>query len=190
MKQNVAVTLCIIHVLAFAISTYIAAVDIESILVTGWICSATGLIAGIASLIAKKRSLSAVSFMTPLVAITLTLLEACVLELGPSRAALPFCIIFIVVQLTTNFVTFLSINEGAKSKQLSIKTLLVATFAFAVFFAIVRYLLKREHDTIMLIALTLAGLTFVGIVLSIHQLISSRRKPSGERISSIGRLNE
>ncbi len=178
MKQILARALCIIHVLAFAVSTYIAAVDIESILVSGWICSATGLFAGIASLIAGKSALSVVSFLTPVVAITLTLLEASILQLGPSLAALPFCIIFIIVQLTTNLVTFCSINEGVSSKQISIKTMLIATFAFAVVFAIVRYLLQREHNTIMLIALTLAGLTFVGIVLSIHQMLSAKGRKS------------
>ena len=166
--------LCLIHILAFAVCTYIAALEIETILVTGWICSATGVIAGIGSLVIKDRGLAAVSFLTPIVAVVLTALEALVLNLGPQGAAFPFCVVFIIVHLLTTFVSFRSFRFGTDSKQISIQTMLLATAAFSIVFAVARQLLQREHDVVMLIALTLAGLTFVGTVLTINNWVTSQ----------------
>ncbi len=178
MKQLVATTLCIVHILALAICTYIAALDIHSILFTGWLCSATGCIAGIASLVSRNRAVAIAAFLTPVVAITLAVLEVFLLKLGPETAALPFSIIFIVMQLITNLISFRSFSVNAESKeitkQISIKAMLLVTVASSMFFAVVRHLLHQEHDTMMLIALTLAGLTFVGVVLTIYNLICSR----------------
>jgi hypothetical protein len=174
MRRTVVTILCLVHILTFAVCTYIAAIKIETILATGWICSSTGLIAGIGSLSIKERALAVVSFLTPIVAIVLTALEALILNLGPNRASLPFCIVFIIVQLVTTVVSFRSFRFGSDAKQISLRTMLLATTAFSVVFAVARQLLHREHNVVMLIALTLAGLTFVGTVLTINNWITSR----------------
>ena len=132
------------------------------------------MIAGIASLIARERAIAAVSFLTPIVALVLTVVEVSVLNLGAGRAALPFCVVFIIVQIVTTLISFRSFSFGSDSKQISIRTMLLATVAFSIVFAIARKLLQREHDVVMLIALTMAGLTFVGIVLTISNWVTSR----------------
>ena len=158
--------------LVFSACTYVAAINIESILFTGWVCSATGLAAGVASMAAGNRAISLVSFLTPAVAVTLTYLEMYVLQLGRVSAALPFCVLFIVLQLITNVVSFQHIGlkkDGQSAgKQISIKSMLIVTLASALFFAVGRQLLRREHSVLMWIALTLAGLTFVGVVMAIY----------------------
>lgn len=178
MKRTVATTLCLIHILALTVCTYIAAIQIETILVTGWICSATGVMAGIGAIVVRERGLAAVSFLTPIIAIVLTALETSVLNLGPGGAALPFCVVFIIVQLITTLISFRSFRFGADSKQISIRTMLLVTVAFSIVFAVARHLLQREHDVVMLVALTLAGLTFVGIVLTINNWFASRGHPN------------
>lgn len=183
MKQFIAHFFCIIHVLAFAICTYIAALEIESILITGWICSATGIAAGVAALVARNRAIAVACFLTPVLAITLTILEIAVLELGPGRAALPFSIIFVITQLITNLIVFHSLSRVQRESsteplQISIKTMLVLTLAFAICFAIARKLLQFKHDTMMVIALALAGLTFIGVVLTVYNWFSSWRTKS------------
>ena len=172
MNNSIATLLCILHMLVFAACTYVAAINIESVLFTGWVCSATGLAAGVASMAAGNRAISLVSFLTPAVAVTLTYLEMYVLQLGPVSAALPFCVLFIVLQLITNVVSFQHIGlkkDGQSAgKQISIKSMLIVTLASALFFAVCRQLLRREHNVLMWIALTLAGLTFVGVVMAMY----------------------
>ena len=182
MTRTIVSALCLTHILAFAVCTYIAALSIETILITGWICSATGVLAGTASLVIKERGLAAVSFLTPIIAVVLTLLEALILNLGPRGAALPFCVVFIVVQLVTTLVSFRSFRFGPDAKRISIRTMLIATAAFSIVFAVARQLLQREHNVLMLIALSLAGLTFVGTVLTINNWISSivAQRPSAD----------
>ena len=88
MRRHTCIALCSLHLLALAVCTYIAAIEIESILVTGWICSATGIAMGISTLACKRPLLAAAGFLTPLIAAILFVLEAFLLELGPRRAAL------------------------------------------------------------------------------------------------------
>ena len=174
--------LSIIHIISFTVCTYIAAYAIESIIVTGWICSATGVIAGIAAIFSRQAILAAVSFLTPFVAVTLTALEITILNLGPERAALPFCIVFFVVQLTTNLISFRYLRFGEQSNQISIRTMLLATFAFAIVFSVARQLLQHEHNVLMLIALSMAGLTFVGIFLTISNWLISQEKTDPPKV--------
>ena len=173
-KQVVVAVLCIVHILAFTICTYIAAIDIETILVTGWICFATGLVAGISATVARELSLAWAAFLAPIVAFVLVFLEVGVLHLGPNRAALPFCIVFFVTQLATTLGSFRSIRFGSNSKQISLSLMLVTTAAFSVVFSVARFLLQREHNILMLIALSMAGLTFVGIVLTVYNWLTWR----------------
>ncbi len=58
MTRILCITLCTVHVLVLAICTYIAAIEIESIVVTGWICSITGIATGIAATKFKKPLLA------------------------------------------------------------------------------------------------------------------------------------
>jgi hypothetical protein len=76
--------------LALAVSTYVAAFHIESILTTGVICSVAGIAAGIAAIKCKRPVLAVAAFLTPILAVALFLLEALVLHLGPGKAATPF----------------------------------------------------------------------------------------------------
>lgn len=188
MKHLVATLLCLAHILTFTICTYIAAHEIRTILVSAWICSLTGIVAGLAALVSLNVWLSLVSFLTPMVAVALFLLEILILNLGPRRAALPFCITFIVVQLITNLVSFCTFKFGDGRKktinQISIRTMLVATVAISIFFAIARLLFRWEHDTIMLVALALTGLTFVGVVLTVVRLISWRTAGDSEVVKT------
>ena len=174
MKNSVAITLTIIHILTFSVCTYIAAIDIESILFTGWVCSATGLLAGIWALASRERALAAVSFLTPIVAVALTLLEINVLKLGPNVAARPFCIVFIVVQIITNLISFRSLWSGSNTKQISIRSLMLVAVGVSLVSAVSRQLLLLEHDIIMLIGLIMSGLTIVGVVITIFNLMASK----------------
>ncbi len=180
MKKRICFVLAAFHLIALAVCTYIAAIEIETILVTGWICSATGIVSGIAARVAKQQLLAVIQFLTPVLAATLYLLESNFLHLGPEDAALPFCVAFVANQLLTTIATLVQLNRTADSQvrskmQLSIQSMLFCTLSCSVFFAATRYLLEREHDVMMAIALALAGLTFVGLLLTLYNaLVSSR----------------
>ncbi|MEQ1824740.1 MAG: hypothetical protein ABL921_02295 [Pirellula sp.] len=175
-EGRVCAVLASIHLITVAVCTYIAAIEIESIIVTGWICAATGLASGIAAFMAKKKSLAFALFLTPILAIILFVLEAFFLHLGPQRAALPFCIVFIVNQFSTVVATLVEMNRDLWHKsQVSIGALLSCTFFCALFSALVRFLLERKHNAMMIVALGMAGLTLVGLALSIYNVIVSSR---------------
>src|SRR5262245_36036239 len=101
MKRNICFILCTLHLIALAISTYIASIDIETIMVSGVVCSITGIAAAIAAIRCKRLELVMAGFSTSILAVTLVLLEAFVFQLGPQRAAFPFCVIFIINQIIT-----------------------------------------------------------------------------------------
>ncbi|WP_145247070.1 hypothetical protein [Aeoliella mucimassa] len=106
--------------------------------------------------------------MTPVIAVSLFVLEAMFLHLGPNRAAYPFCIVFIVNQTITTIVLLIELNlllqpSGQPRFQVTLKTLLVLMTSFALFSGVARFLLRREHNWIMLVALGLLGLTLVGL---------------------------
>jgi len=179
MKRQTCITLCSIHLLALAISTYIAAIRIESILVTGWICSATGVALGISANVCKRSLLAAVGYLTPIIAVILVFLENFIFHLGPGRAALPFCIVFIFNQVFATLTILVQLNlliapAGWRARQVTIKTLMVSMVSFSVFFAVARHLLKLQHNWLMAVALGLLGLTFVGLSLSLYSAIANR----------------
>lgn len=180
MKLDICVGFSSFHVFALAICTYIAALSIETISGTAWVCSATGLAMGVYAMAHKRFLLGCAGFLTPILAIVLFILEAFILNLGPRRAALPFGIIFIINQVITTLITLIQLsilNEPSKTrtKQITIRTLLVAITSFAVFFAVTKHLLKREHNWLMATALGLLGLTFVGLSLVVYSAFTNRK---------------
>ncbi len=180
MKRQTCITLSSIHLLALAICTYIAAIEIESILVTGCICSLTGIATGISAIICKRPLLAAAGFLTPIIAVVLYVLEAFFLHLGPGDAALPFCIVFIINQVIATLMILVQLNiliapAGWRTKQITIRTLMVSMVSFSVFFAIARHLLKLQHNWLMAVALGLLGLTFVGLTVSLYSAIANRK---------------
>ena len=182
MKRGLCIALSSIHLLALAVCTYIAAGQIETILATGWICFATGLAAGISASVCKRPLLAAAGFLTPILAVALTVLESMFLHLGPGDAALPFCIIFIINQVFVTLATLVELNlmtapAGARGRQITIRTLIVSTASFSVFFAVARQLLERQHDWMMAMALGLLGLTSVGLTVSLYTAITNRSTP-------------
>jgi hypothetical protein len=181
MKQRTCIALCSLHLLALAVCTYIAAIEIETILVTGWICSATGLAMGISAIACKKPVLAAAGFLTPIIAVVLFVLETAFLHLGPRNAALPFCIVFIVNQVLATVVILVQLRmftapPGTRATQIALKTLMVSMVSFSVFFAIARRLLEREHDWLMALALGLLGLASVGLSVVLYSAIVDRSK--------------
>lgn len=178
-----------VHVLTLAVCTYIAAIEIESILVTGFICSATGFMVGAMASVAKKRVLAFAGFLTPILAVTLFILEAFILNLGPDKAALPFCIVFIANQVIATVVMLVQMyvdleSEGAQIWRLTIRMLLLLTVSFSVFFAIAKYLLQRDHNVMMWTALGLLGLTFVGLSLVLFTAFSKSRDETGNGVNN------
>lgn len=171
-----------VHILALAICTYIAAIEIKTILVSGWNCSATGIAMAIAALASKQPLLALAGFLTPFLAVFLFILEAFALNLGPVRAAQPFCIAFIVNQVLCTLIILvqLSIFAGPGTtpvRQITIRTLMVSMVSFSVFFAIARSLLSREHNWLMALALALLGLTFVGLTVALYTAFINRKSP-------------
>jgi hypothetical protein len=181
MKQHICVTLGSIHLLGLAICTYIAAIEIQTIEATGLICSIAGVALGISAIKCRRPILAAAGFSTPIMAVTLLVLEAFFLKLGPNRAALPFCIVFIVNQVIATLTILIQLNivfapPGVRRKQITIKTLLVCMASFSVFMTIAKSLLVREHDWMMALALGLLGLTFVGLTVALYTAFTNRDK--------------
>lgn len=180
MKRKICIALSCVHLSALAICTYIAAIKIESILVTGWICSITGIAMSASAIAYKKPVLATAGCLTPIIAVILFALEASVLNLGPRRAALPFCIVFIINQLIATLTILIQLHiliapPGARVRQLTIKTLMVYVASFSVFFAIAKHLLNRQHDWLMALALSLLGLTSVGLSVALYTAIANRK---------------
>ncbi len=179
MKRKTCITLSSIHLLAIAICTYIAAIEIESILTTGWICLATGIAMGISAIMCKRPVLAVAGFLTPVIAVVLFVLEAFFLHLGPGDAALPFCIVFIINQVVATLTILVQLNilvvpVRPRALQITIKMLMVSMVSFSVFFAIAKHLLVREHDWLMGLSLGLLGLTFVGLSVTLYAGVRNR----------------
>lgn len=181
MNQKICIAACVLHLSAMAVCTYIAAIEIRTILFTGWLCSLTGLTAAIAALASKRPILAIPGLTVPVIAVILFVLECFFLELGPDRAAKPFGIVFIVNQAITTPTILVNLNilcapAAALPRQIALRTLLVAMTSFAVFFGAARQLLARPHDWLMASALGLLGLTFVGLCVLANSAIANRRQ--------------
>lgn len=179
MKKRLCILFCNIHLIALAVSTYIAAIEIESILVSGVVCSVTGVMAGITCIACKRVWLAIACLLTPFMAVNLLILESTFLQLGPSDAAEPFCVVFIVNQIISTLIIlvhlkFLVATDESHWRQLTIQTLLVCTASFALFFGIAKILLRMEHDWKMSMALGLLGLVFVGLTVILWPAMISK----------------
>lgn len=170
-----------VHVLTLAISTYIASRDIETILVSGWIGSITGLMLAIVAAHRSRFLLATAAALTPLIAVTLVVLESSFLHLGPARAATPFCIIFVINQAITTTAILVELHlqlspPGKTRLQVTLKTLMVLMTALALSSGVAHFLLQQGHNVMMIIALGLLGLTVVGIVSVAHASYSRRNE--------------
>jgi hypothetical protein len=171
-----------VHLIAVATSTYVAAIDVESIVVSGLVCSATGGWLGYRAARAGHQMLAVVGWGTPAMAALLFVLEAFVLQLGPAGAAFPFCVVFIVHQVLATLVILVQLHlmltvGDQRPTQVALKTLLVAMTGFALFSTMAHYLLMHEHSTLMLIALGLLGVTSVGLLSVWIGAFLERRRP-------------
>ena len=193
MPHRTCLILCSIHLLVLAISTYIAAYNIESILVSGVVCSITGLVAAISARGAGRPLLAMAAAATPAMAFVMLCLEAFVLHLGPHRAAEPFSIVFIVNQVISTLVILVELNilcspSGKLATQVTLQTLLIAMAGFGVFFAVAKFLSQLHHHWRMSLALGLLGLAFVGLCSLWYSVLRPQRSeemlPLAEEINS------
>jgi hypothetical protein len=120
-----------------------------------------------------------VGFLTPVIAVILVILEAFLLHFGPSRAALPFCVVFIVNQVFATIVILVQLRiitapPGTRAAQVTTKTLLVLIVSFSVFFAAARHLLQREHNWLMALSLGLIGVVFAGLTVVLYTVVVNR----------------
>ena len=180
-RQTVCVTLCCLHLLILAVSTYIASANIRTILITGWICSISGLLAGLTALMCEKRLLANAALLTPVMAVTLYVLEGVYWDMGPDKAAVPFGIVFLVNQSITSLIVLLELNRwqfGGVSgwSQVNLRTMMVLMASFSVYFAVLRVLLETKHNWLMVVALILLGVTFVGLSLFVYFAGGNRLK--------------
>lgn len=168
-RQTSLVVFSIAHLLLLAISTYVATFHIETITVSGFICSISGLVLAVVALRRHRHALAAIALLTPVTALVLFLLEAFFLHLGPGRAAFPFAIVFLINQTITTLVVLVELQFSlARSnrllRQVTLRTLLASMTTFCLFFTLARYLLEWDHNWRMGTALGLLELTVVGIV--------------------------
>lgn len=179
MQHRTLLLLGSLHALALAVSTYIAALEIESILVSGLICSATGLTLAITARLHGRPQLALAGGATPALALLMTVLEAAVLQLGPTRAAIPFSIVFIANQFLTTLIILVELHrltapDGELPRRVTLRALIVAMTSFCVFFAAAKYLLTLGHEWHMSVALGLMGLTTVGLTGVWHAALTER----------------
>lgn len=177
-RQVVCVTLCCVHLLVLSISTYIASGNIRTILMTGWICSITGLLAGLTALMCEKRLLAAVTLVTPAIAIALLVMEGAFWDLGPEKAAIPFGLAFLINQTLTSLTVLWElrrwiIGRTSRWSQVNIRTLMVLMASVSIFFAVLRVLIEIQHNWLMIAALILLGVTFVGLSLFLYVAIGN-----------------
>lgn len=167
-KVIVGIVLSCLHLLAMAIATYVASIQIETILASGPICSVTGIMAGMAAIFLGRPILAVACFAAPLLAVTLFIAEAFFLNWGPGGAAQPFTMIFLLNQAISLPIILLQLRQvinraRLERKQISLRALMVTTAIFAAVFALLRFLQEHAaHGTLMLLALILLGLTVGG----------------------------
>ena len=156
-----------VHQLGLSIATLIASVEIHSILISGWICSCSGIIAGIFAAWAGRWRSFVTLIMTPILAICLVVVES-IIRLGPDRAAIPFSIVFLVHQTVSSILLIGDLRpyrvdaEDQLSGKYTIRTLLVLMVLVAVFFSLYRLAIKTSNAACVGMALILVVLNAVG----------------------------
>ncbi len=160
-----------IHLLGLSIATLIATVEIHSILISGWICSCSGIIAGVFAAWARRWRSFVTLMMTPILAICLVIVEF-FLSLGPDRAGIPFSIVFLMHQTISSILLISDLRRNGVeaadelSGRFTIRTLLVIMVIVAVFFSIWRLAIQTDNAACIGMALLLVGLNSVGIALA------------------------
>lgn len=179
---RICVTLASLHLLSLAVSTYIAAIEIETIIVSGVICSLTGLTTALFALMNRRLILSLMASLAPVLAVTLFLLEAFYWNWGPRVAAFPFMIIFLINQAFTTVVLLVQLrllvrHPNASQSQITLRTLMMSTATFAVIFALTRFLIEQHnHNWLMAYALGFLGLTIGGLAMVLVSAWRTRRQ--------------
>ncbi len=151
-----------IHLVAMSLSTLIAAVDITSIITTGWICSCTGMVAAWHYLRDSKWLAFLACASTIVIAIVLVVLESIFLHLGPIRAAPPFSLVFLVNQSTTSMVLLYNIHADISGTTTSSSTFTIRSIMFVmVITAIACAVTKAGPSDGYLVSIFLAGVLFL-----------------------------
>ena len=139
MKQKITSILAVVLLLAISAATVMATFVIESIIWTGLLCSIIATVCAVFAAVSKKYRIAIASALVPLFAFGLFVAEAAFLNLGPRNAALPFCIVFLLLQALITILILTELQSEAnheKSRtQLSIRSALIATSLIAVAFA-------------------------------------------------------
>lgn len=163
-----------IHLLAMAVSTYVAAYEIRTILVSGVICSLTGMVAGGMALATRRYLLALGSSIAPGLAGTLFVLESFYWNWGPQRAADPFMMIFLAHQVVTMPLILVQLrllyrHPESSQTQLTLRMVMLTVALFATIFSLSRVLLEmQEHSWLMAIALGFLGATLVGLAAVVY----------------------
>lgn len=179
MRNTICIAFSILHILALSVSTLIATAKIESILVTGIVCSLTGIAAGIASFYVRRFGMGIIALNTFAIAVALFILEAYFLHMGPQKAALPFSIVFLVNQILTNVILIRGIHQiatvgEAVRSTFTIRLLLVAMTAVAIGCAIAKSLPREGHLMPMILATILCVFTVAAILMVAARWMQNR----------------
>lgn len=140
--QKCCTVLSILHLVALSIATLVASFVVESILWTGIFCMLVALVAFVCSLIASRYWLTAISLCTLAVGAFFIVFELILFMFGgPEKAALPLCLLFLVVQGLAIFATVSDLrsrpqNEPRRIQQISLRELIIATALFAISFGV------------------------------------------------------
>lgn len=140
--QKCCTILSVSHLLLISLTTLVAAFVVESIIGTGSACMAVALIAFISSLFAKRFWLTATSLSTLAVGVFFIIYGLVFKGFGgPQNAALPLCVLFLVVQAFSIFATLADLNQRQRSSyvmrsQISLRQLLIASAIVALSFGV------------------------------------------------------
>ena len=148
--QKTCTVLSITHLIAISLATLISAFVIESIIIFGLISMIIAVIAFPLSLVAKRYWLTTSTLLTLLVGAFFIICELIFFMLGgPAAAALPLCLLFLVVQAFSIFATIADLNQrgafdGRHAKQISIKQLMIGTAIFALSLGLMQNISSEE----------------------------------------------
>jgi len=143
MKQKLCTIAAILHMLCVAVGTLVAGFVIESILGTGAAAMVVAVITLVLSLICRRYLIALACTSTILVGVAFIVGELMFFLLGgPEKAALPLCIMFLLVELITILLTLYDLRiqrspDSPPATRFSLGILMVGTGVFASAFAII-----------------------------------------------------
>ncbi len=155
-----------LYVLATSFSTLAAVIEIETILVTGVICSFTGIVAGISALMKSETREVIAAWSIPAMALLLFFLESQLLHLGPKKAAMPFSILFILNQAIANYILLRCVTKHARTAgsglpSFGIQSILFMTAVMALGLAFVQAFFPAANSLMVFLALVIVGITII-----------------------------